>query len=237
MIKALLFDLNGTVIDICTSESDETVWRTTVNFLDYYGIRVTAEKFKEEYFEKMRLQKESRGEKFPEFDVVKLFAGLIEEHGLPPLPQLPETAALVFRAAGRYRLHPYEGATEVLEMLRKSYRMAAVSDGQKLWALPEMRSCGLDDFFSPMIISSDYGFRKPDPRLFQAALKKLRVRPDEVIFVGNDLYRDIYGAGQLGMKTVFFRSNQGDHEFNGIEPDYIIYNFRELPEAVRFLAG
>ena len=57
MIKALLFDLNGTVIDICTSESDETVWRTTVNFLDYYGIRVTAEKFKEEYFEKCASRK------------------------------------------------------------------------------------------------------------------------------------------------------------------------------------
>ena len=50
MIKALLFDLNGTLIDILTSESDETVYRVTANFLSYNEVQISPEKLKEEYF-------------------------------------------------------------------------------------------------------------------------------------------------------------------------------------------
>ena len=52
--------------------------------------------------------------------------------------------------------------------------------------------------------------------------------------MGNDIYNDVHGAQKLGMKTVFFRSNQGLQEKEGVEPDYIIYNFPELLKAVRF---
>ena len=63
----------------------------------------------------------------------------------------------------------------------------------------------------------------------------MQLFPDEVIFIGNDMYRDVYGGHAAGMKTVFFKSNQGDHDFHGAEADYIIYNFRELPRAIEFL--
>jgi len=45
----------------------------------------------------------------------------------------------------------------------------------------------------------------------------------------------LHGACQAGMKTVFFRSNQGDQEYRDTRADYVIYNFRELPEALAFL--
>jgi putative hydrolase of the HAD superfamily len=48
------------------------------------------------------------------------------------------------------------------------------------------------------------------------------------------MYRDIYGAKQLGMKTVFFSSNQGKKTAKGVEPDYIIYQFAELRQAIAF---
>jgi putative hydrolase of the HAD superfamily len=54
------------------------------------------------------------------------------------------------------------------------------------------------------------------------------------VFVGNDMYRDVYGAQRIGMKTIFFKSNQGTQEKEGVKPDYIIYNFRELLNALRF---
>ena len=50
-----------------------------------------------------------------------------------------------------------------------------------------------------------------------------------------DMNSDIEFGKNAGMKTVFFKSNQGDHKSRGIEPDYIIYNFNELPRAVAFL--
>ena len=236
MIKGLLFDLNGTIIDIYTSESDDHIYRTTANFLDYHGIRIAPDKLKYEYFDRMKKQKENSHEKFPEFDVVKLFVSLTGKDNYRNR-QLAEAAATVFRAAGRYKLELYEGVPEVLKKLDDRYRLAAVSDGQELWAIPEMATLGLSGFFDPVIISSEYGFRKPDERIFNMVLKKLHLAPDEALYVGNDMYRDIYGAGKAGLKTVFFRSNQGCQEYCGTEPDYIIHHFRQLPEAVNFLDG
>ena len=236
MIKGLLFDLNGTVIDIYTSESDDQIYRTLSNFLDYYRVKISPQTIKEEYFSILKQQKKDSSEEFPEFDVIKLFSELIGKYSTDEsLPVSPETAAIVFRAAGRYKLEPYCGVIQTLETLAKEYQMSAVSDGQAIWALPELHSVGLDRFFMHTIVSSDHGFRKPDHRMYEMASQKMELLPEEVIFVGNDMYRDIYGAHELGMKTVFFRSNQGEQNFCGADADYIIYNFPELLNAVEFL--
>ena len=236
MIKAILFDLNGTVIDIYTSESDDNIYRTTANFLDYFRIRITPDELKEEFFSGVSTQKEQSQEEFPEFDAVKLFENIIRRYSRnDQLPVAPEVAAKVFRAAGRYKLQTYDRVTDTLEILRHSYKLAAVSDGQPVWALPELHFCKLAGFFSPVIISGDYGYRKPDRRLYEAALSRMQIPAEEAVFVGNDGYRDIYGASESGMGTVFFHSNQGDLRDRRREPDYIIYHFGELPEALQFL--
>ena len=90
---------------------------------------------------------------------------------------------------------------------------------------------------TPVLISGDFGFRKPDRRLFALALDQMSLRADETLFVGNDMYRDIYGAHGAGMRTVMFRSNQGDQSYHGAEPDYVIDRFQDLPRAVAFLQG
>ena len=106
-------------------------------------------------------------------------------------------------------------------MVQSLFSRAVVSDGQSVWALPEMRATGIDQYFDTVIISSDFGFRKPDQRLFQAALDGIGVGPEEVLFVGNDMYRDVFGAKRMGMKTVFFASNQGRRQMEGTQPDYM----------------
>jgi putative hydrolase of the HAD superfamily len=112
--------------------------------------------------------------------------------------------------------------------------MAIVSDGQTAWAVPELHAVGLLDYFNPVIVSGDFGYRKPDRRLFEKALSGLKLQPSEVLFIGNDMFHDVFGAQQLGIKTVFFKSNQGTQEKEGVSPDYIIYNFPELLNAIRF---
>ncbi|MBR7138519.1 MAG: HAD family hydrolase [Lentisphaeria bacterium] len=235
--KALLFDINGTVTDILTSESDEELYRVTANFLKFNGVSVSPGELKALYFDLNRQQRHESPEEFPEFDVKKIFQTVIEEYGdhahVPV--NLAVQAATVFRAASQYRLEPYTGVTEVLTMMKKRYHLAAVSDGQSLWARPELRMAGLEKFFEFVIVSGDHGFRKPDKRMFTMALEKLHITPAETIYVGNDMYRDVYGAKNAGIKSIFFKSNQGEHGFCGAEPDYIIYNFNELPRAVEFL--
>ena len=236
MIKALLFDLNGTLIDILTSESDEAVYRTTANFLSYTGVQISPDKLKEEYFNILHQQKNLSDEEFPEFDVVELFARIIEKYRITGTAGGdPAVAARVFRAAGRYKLELYPQVRETLMALKQDFRMAAVSDGQSIWALPELSSTGLGKLFETVTISSDHGFRKPDRRMYEMTLRQMGLTAAEVIFVGNDMFRDVYGARMCGMKTIFFRSNQGDHDFRGAEADYIIYNFSELRRAVEFI--
>lgn len=238
MIKGLIFDINGTVTNILTNEADDNLYRVTANFLDYNGVQIQPDTLRERFFELNNQQRKDSGEQYPEFDVVAIFKDIILKYRIDVINhvhELAQSTALVFRAASRFRLEPYPDVLKTLQTLKKSYNMAVVSDGQAIWAYPELRSTGLANFFSPILISSDFGFRKPDERFFQAALQQLNLKPDEAIYIGNDLFRDVYGAYQAGMKTIFFKSNQGDHTDHGANPDYVIYNFAELPKAIDYI--
>lgn len=236
--KAVLFDLNGTLINIWTDETDNNLYRTVANFLSSHDVAISPECFRERYYEIMREQRHQSGFEFPEFDVVAIFDRLIEEYQREPLADasaIATTAAEIFRAASMVRLETYPRVHEILQELQQKYLLAAVSDAQRIWEDAEMRRLDLAKFFPVCIISSDARFRKPTPELFQTALARLGVEPEDAVFVGNDMFRDVFGAGQLGMKTVFFKSNQGDHEFRGRDSDYIIYRFEELKQALEFL--
>ena len=58
----------------------------------------------------------------------------------------------------------------------------------------------------------------------------------EVIYVGNDMYRDIYGASQLGIKTIFVDSNQGAKSHENVTPDYFAHRFEDTLNGVEALA-
>ncbi len=241
-VKGLIFDVNGTLIDIWTDDGGEEACRATANFLALRGVRISPEELREAYFGLNRRQRQESPENFPEFDILKIFETVVrryaaEKTGEAGRRRLAMTAALVFRASGCRRLTLYKGVLEVLTTLRVRYPMTVVSDGQSLWAAAELRAAGLGGFFPTPVISGDYGFRKPDGRLFAAGIRQLGIAPGEAVYIGNDMYRDIRGAAAAGMKTVFFRSNQGDHSFHGAEPDYVIFDFNELPRALKFLSG
>ena len=114
--------------------------------------------------------------------------------------------------------------------------MGVVSDAQSAYAVPELRAVGLLDYFNPVIVSGDYGYRKPDPRLFQKALDALQVKPEQALFVGNDLYHDISGAQQVGMKAILVSFDQGPTSNQSITPDYTIFRFADLPQAINHFA-
>ena len=238
MIRALLFDINGTVTDILTNEADDDAYRVTANYLSYYGVDISPAALKESYFDLNRQQRKMSTEEYPEFDSGAIFSEIIARHRtrfIDDEAALARTASVVYRSATRYKLEPYSGVWDTLEKLGRQYQLAAVSDGQSLWAEPELKAVKLDRFFKFVLVSGDFGYRKPDRRLFELAVKKLDVAPEETIYVGNDMYRDVYGANMAGLKTVFFKSNQGEHSYCGAEPDYIIYDFRQLIDAVEFL--
>ena len=242
VVKGIIFDINGTLTDIRTNEWHDDIYRVISNFLTYQGISLDPIVVKDLYFQTMKEQRTANGGRYPEFDAIGIFREIIVQHStdfthtLPTekLEQLPLLLAEMHRASSRFRLQLYSGVEDTIWQLRPKYHLAIVSDGQTAYAIPEMHAVGLLKHFDPIIISGHFGYRKPDDRLFKGALTAMKMESSEVLFVGNDMYRDIYGAQRLGIKTVFFKSNQGTQEKVGVKPDYIIYNFPELLNAIRF---
>jgi putative hydrolase of the HAD superfamily len=70
------------------------------------------------------------------------------------------------------------------------------------------------------VFSSELGFRKPHPAIFERALSALKVEAAEALFVGDRLYEDVWGASQVGMKTVQAVWFRADEHPEGGEPDY-----------------
>jgi putative hydrolase of the HAD superfamily len=241
-IKGIIFDVNGTLTDIHTNEWHDDVYRVISNLLSCQGILLAPHVVKDLYFQIMKEQRAAHTEPHPEFDAVAIFRNFVTQHAtdftrsLPAdkLLQLPLLLAETFRATSRYRLQLYPGVLDTLRQLQPKYHLAAITDGQVAYAVPELNAVGIHKYFDPIIVSGRFGYRKPDERLFTSVLAAIKMQASEVLFVGNDMYRDVFGAQKLGIKTVFFKSNQGTQEKDGVLPDYIIYNFPELINAIRF---
>ncbi|MGC2657133.1 MAG: HAD family hydrolase [Bryobacteraceae bacterium] len=242
-LRAILFDINGTLIDIETDERMEEVYRAIGHFLLYQGIYLGRFEVRELYFQVMKEQFAESTERYPEFDVVKVWRECLRRtasdltHALPAekLDQLPLLIAEVQRGVSRRRLKCFPGVLEVLPNLKQRYSLAVVSDAQTAYALPELEAVGLRKFFDPIVISGDFGYRKPDTRLFLQALDTLRVTASQAVFVGNDTYRDVFGAQQLGMRTIFFSPNGTSPDPNEAKPDYVMHALADLPGALDFL--
>ncbi len=244
-VRALLFDVNGTLIDIETDEWMDQCYRAIAHYLTYQGIALHRGEVRDLYFQIMKEQFAASAEKYPEFDVVAVWREVLHRCGtdytrsLPPetLRQMPLFLAQMQRGISRKRLVAFPQTQEILGQLKTRFRLAAVSDAQSAYGLPELRAAGLAEYFESVIISGDYGFRKPDLRMFQNALAALQVRPEQAIFVGNDRYRDVLGARQAGMKTILFCPSGATGGSPETEPDYLLYHYSDLPRAIEFFAG
>lgn len=240
-IRALIFDVNGTLIDIETDEGMEEIYRAIGHFLTYQGILLHRWEVHDLYFEIMQQQRKNSHEAYPEWDAVELWRELIQRkatdftRALPPekLEQLPLFLAELHRGIARKRLRLFPYVKESLDLLRPHYKLAAISNAQSAYGVAELNAVGLLDYFHPVIISGDYGYCKPDTRLFQQALDVLHIQPKQALFIGNDMYCDVFGPQQLGMKTIFFSLSPQNAQ-QEIQPDYIINSFAELPTAVNY---
>jgi len=239
-IRAILFDVNGTLIDIETDEGLEEIYRSIAHFLLYQGITLHRWEVRDLYFQIMQKQRAASTEKFVEWDAISVWHEFLRQAGsdytraLPPekLAQLPLFLAELHRGIARKKLRLFPQVQETLDQLRVHYRMAVVSDAQSAYAVPELRAVGILNYFNPVIVSGDFGYRKPDPRLFQKALVALEVRPEQALYLGNDLYHDIQGAQQVGMKAILVSYDRANISSETATPDYIIYSFTELIQAV-----
>lgn len=235
-IRAVVFDANGTLVRILTEDGMEEIFRAAAHLLTYQGIDLCRQQVRELYFRFMAEQLAASPEEHAEFDAVGIWRRIIAEHqtdftrALPAakLEQLPMFLAEMYRGISRRRLGLYPHTREVLDALKERYPLALVTDAQSMYARGELHRVGLLGYFDPIVVSGDHGYRKPDRRLFQAALNGMKVAASNAMYVGNDMYRDIFGAREAGLTTVMFDSDQGKKAYLDCVPDYTITDLREL---------
>ncbi len=92
----------------------------------------------------------------------------------------------------------YEDVIPTLNALKKKHTLGILSNGN---SYPEL--CGLDEMFQFTVFSQDYGMEKPDPLIFEVALKEANCTKQQVIHIGDSLESDIAGANNAGIKCVW----------------------------------
>ncbi|MDT8305592.1 MAG: HAD-IA family hydrolase [Anaerolineae bacterium] len=99
------------------------------------------------------------------------------------------------------------GAADLLrELKRRGIPLGLVADGRPGTYRNVLGHHGLYDLFDAVAVSEEVGAEKPDPRIFEQALRQLGIAPEEygrVIMVGNHLERDVKGANRLGLISVW----------------------------------
>jgi HAD superfamily hydrolase (TIGR01662 family) len=88
----------------------------------------------------------------------------------------------------------------------------------------------LDGLLSVVVSSAEFGVMKPDPRIFQEALDRMQVSPEQAVMVGDSLAHDVMGAKQSGMRGVWL-----DRSRNGRVEDPTITVIRTLTELADVL--
>ncbi|MFB3885705.1 MAG: HAD family hydrolase [Thermodesulfobacteriota bacterium] len=227
MRRAVFFDLYGTLIDIITDEYDPGVYSVLSRYLSYQLIKISPERLKASYFEDIQSRLKGSNEPYPEVDVCQIFSNIMERYGNRRCAEnLVEQTARLFRSLTVRRFDLFPGVYNALASLDKKWELAIISDAQWVFAEPEMAMLGLDPFFRVRVLSSRLGFKKPDVRLFDIAMKELMASPGDSVYIGDNPQKDLVGAKKAGMKFILFRPE--NKSYDDFKPDCHFNDYSEL---------
>ncbi len=134
------------------------------------------------------------------------------------------------------------GATThaLLESLREhGLKLGLVSNAlDPGWLLHrDLEQMGVEQRLDFSVFSSEVGKRKPHPAIFERALEALGVAPANALFVGDRLYEDVRGGGEVGMTTLQALWFRADEHPDGREPDFRAFTQMDVLNVVRRLTG
>jgi FMN phosphatase YigB (HAD superfamily) len=132
-------------------------------------------------------------------------------------------------------------ARPMLVRLSKCYKLGLISNFTYAPVIhAALTKLDVNRFFSAVLVSEDVGWRKPNRKIFQEALRRLGVKAEETVYVGDSPTEDIGGAAATGMGTIFVPSQFYTLENlreSQTKPDLIVKDICELrrvfPEFAR----
>jgi HAD superfamily hydrolase (TIGR02253 family) len=222
MIKAVIFDLDNTLVDFMTMKRQAI--EAAIGAMIDAGLKISPEEARER-IDRIYAQKGIEYQQvFDDF--------LMEIYGRVDYKIL-SAGVVAYRRAREAALVPYPHVyVTFMTLLKMGLKLAVISDApaREAW----LRLCYLNfhHIFDHVITFDDTGERKPSPTPFLKALELLGVQPHEAIMVGDWAERDVVGAKKVGMKTAFAR--YGD-TFNTQNPeaDYELNDIIELIDIIK----
>lgn len=214
MIRAIIFDLDNTLTDFMRMKR-AAIEAGVEGMLDA-GLVVSPGKVEEVIWKTY----EREG-----IEYQNVFDSVIEEILGYVDPKILAAGIIAYRRARESTLVLYPHVQyALLELLKRGLRLAVVSDAPRAQAWLRLASLQLHNIFDHVVTFEDTGQRKPSPEPFRKALELLQVEPREALMVGDWAERDVVGAAQLGISTVFARygdtfgtkESGADYELNDI---------------------
>ena len=238
--RVLLFDLFGTVVHFASRvprvEIAGTPWRSTMHWLrDAAAHALPDVAFDDLLACLMAVTEEIVRARPPEYREVpsrerfrRALArlGVAERDAAAIAEQL--SVAHMAHLAAQTVLPP--GHIDVLQVLAERYRLALISNFDHApTARRILAEHGVAAFFDPIVISDEFGRRKPHPAIFAAALAVAGARPDEAWFIGDSAGDDVVGAHNAGVPVVWVNGARDPLPRDVPLPEHVIAHLGELP--------
>jgi putative hydrolase of the HAD superfamily len=106
-------------------------------------------------------------------------------------------------------------------------KVGILTDYETEYQIQKLEKLGLINYIDTIITSEEVGIEKPSSQMFQTILRKMELRRDEVIMIGDNFDKDIKGAVNINILSYWFNSNKTIKNINNIK--YIEFNsFQKL---------
>ena len=123
------------------------------------------------------------------------------------------------------------GAEELVRYLAKKYPLTVVTNGFIEVQYEKFDKSGLRNCFSHIVLSEEVGCQKPNPRIYEEALRMNGVSAEEAVMIGDSWNSDIQGAINAGIDQIWVRKFQ-DSLPEGQSATYLVHTLSDVMEIL-----
>ena len=215
-MKNFIFDFYNTLVDIRTEEHGADSWRGVVGFFNERGISSDPETMIRLYDECWTahlsdLEKTSKYA-YPEGDIKQVYKLMAAALGGTLSDEDAAECAVIARRDSIRWLRTFPGTKELLSTLKaRGGKLYLLSNAQSVFTWDELNRSGVAEMFDGILLSSDYGCRKPDPAFFDILFKKYKLIKRDSVMIGDDVNSDGKGAESYGIAYVLADGGAARH--------------------------